>query len=179
VTPFLGRYARLLASIDRLELRVARVCLAAIVICIFAQVVSRYGFGRPIAWVEELATYCFIWGTFVGASIGLRRGAHLKVETFLGRLPPRVRGGIQNLTGLAIALFCLLLVVNGLKAAWILEWQQRTIALPVELPRYLFFSGPLVLASASMLLTVIHDMLVSLSGPRGVIRPPPEPAPPA
>jgi TRAP-type C4-dicarboxylate transport system permease small subunit len=163
VTPFLGGYARLLAAVERLELGVARACLGTIVACIFAQVVSRYGFGRPIAWVEELATYCFIWGTFVGASIGLKRGTHLKVETFLGRLPAGVRQAVQTLTRLAIAVFCLLLVANGLKAAWIFEWRQRTIALPVELPRYLFFSGPLVLASASMLLTVVHGLLVDLT----------------
>lgn len=171
MTSFLGGYARLLAGIARLELGVARVCLATIVVCIFVQVVSRYGFGRPIAWVEELATYCFIWGTFVGASLGLRRGAHLHVQTFLGRLPPRVRGAVQALTRLAIAVFCLLLVVNGLKAAWIFEWRQRTIALPVELPRYLFFSGPLVLAGASMLLTVVHDLLAGLAPAAGGRRP--------
>jgi hypothetical protein len=84
---------------------------------------------------------------------------------------------VQNLTRLAIALFCLLLVVNGLKAAWIFEWRQRTIALPVELPRYLFFSGPLVLASASMLLTVVYDLLAGSSPPRGAPRPPPAPTP--
>jgi TRAP-type C4-dicarboxylate transport system permease small subunit len=179
VTAFLERYARLLAGIGRVELGVARACLGTIVVCIFGQVVSRYGFGRPLAWVEELATYCFIWGTFVGASIGLRRGTHLRVETFLGRLPPGARRGVQDLTRLAIALFCLLLVVNGLKAAWIFEWGQRTIALPVELPRYLFFSGPLVLASASMLLTVVHDLLASLAASRAAPRPPPAPASPA
>jgi TRAP-type C4-dicarboxylate transport system permease small subunit len=172
VTSFLVRSARLIAGIGRLELGVARLCLATMVVCIFAQVVSRYGFGRPIAWVEELATYCFIWGTFVGASIGLRQGAHLKVETFLGRLPARARGVVQGLTRLAIALFCLLLVVNGLKAMWIFEWRQRTIALPVELPRYLFFSGPLILASASMLLTILHDLAVGLSARAAADRPP-------
>lgn len=163
MTSFLGRYARLLAAVGRVELGVVRVCLATMVACIFAQVVSRYGFGRPIAWVEELATYCFIWGTFVGASIALRRGTHLRVETFLGRLSPGARRAVRVLTQLAIAVFCLLLVVNGLKAAWVFEWRQRTIALPVELPRYLFFSGPLVLASASMLLTVVHDLLAGLA----------------
>jgi hypothetical protein len=40
----------------------------------------------------------------------------------------------------------------------------------VELPRYLFFSGPLVVASLSMLLTVVHDLLAALAG-RPVHRP--------
>lgn len=161
---FLQRYDRLLAWIGWVELGVARVCLGAIVLCIFAQVVSRYGLNRPLVWVEEFATYCFLWGTFLGASVGLKRGVHIKVETFLDRLAPRPRQAIVFATQVAIGLFCLLLIVNGFQAMLIFEWRQRTIALPVELPRYLFFSGPLILASASMLLTVVHDLLAAATG---------------
>jgi TRAP-type C4-dicarboxylate transport system permease small subunit len=164
VTGVLDGYGRLLGWIGRGELAVARFCLGAIVACIFAQVVSRYGFGRPLVWVEEFATYCFLWGTFLGASVGLKRGVHIKVETFLVRLPPRPRRAILALTQLAIGVFCLLLIVHGVNAMLLLEWRQRTIALPVELPRYLFFSGPLILASASMLLTVGHDLLALAAG---------------
>lgn len=166
----LERYARLLAAIEWVELAVARLCLGAIVTCIFAQVVTRYGFNRPLAWVEELATYCFIWGTFLGASVGLKRGTHLKIETFLGYLPVGARGLILSVTQVAIGVFCLLLAVHGVKSMLLFEWRQRTIALPVELPRYLFFSGPLVVASLSMLLTVVHDLLAALAG-RPVHRP--------
>ena len=42
--------------------------------------------GRPIAWVEEIATYAFIWMTFVGASLGLKEGRHILIATFVGRL---------------------------------------------------------------------------------------------
>jgi TRAP-type C4-dicarboxylate transport system permease small subunit len=168
VRALLDRIGRLVDGIGRVELAVARGCLGAIVLCIFAQVVSRYGLGRPLVWVEEFATYCFIWGTFLGASLGLKRGRHIKVETFLGRLAPGARRAVGAVTTLAIGVFCLLLVVHGVQAMLIFEWRQRTIALPVELPRYLFFSGPLILASASMVLTVLRDLLAfALGGPLG------------
>jgi hypothetical protein len=60
--------------------------------------------------------------------------------------------------------FCAVLVVNGVRAMMLFEWGQRTIALPVELPRYLFYSTPLILAAASMLLTLAHDLLEALAG---------------
>jgi TRAP-type C4-dicarboxylate transport system permease small subunit len=164
MTSVLDRYGRLLAWIGRGELAVARFCLGAIVVCIFAQVVSRYGFGRPLVWVEEFATYCFLWGTFLGASVGLKRGVHIKIEALLPRLPPGARRAVLLVTQFAIGVFCLLLIVHGVKAMLLFEWRQRTIALPVELPRYLFFSGPLILASASMLLTVGHDLLALSAG---------------
>ncbi len=164
MTAFLDRYARLLGLIARGELLLAQGCLATIVLCIFAQVITRYGFDRPLAWVEELATYAFIWGTFVGASVALKRGVHLKVETVLARVPPRGRAAIHFATLLAMGILCLLLAANGVKAMRLFEWRQRTIALPVELPRYLFFSGPLIVASVSMLLTIIHDLLAAATG---------------
>lgn len=164
MTKLLDRYARALDWIGRVELAIGRLCLATIVVCIFAQVVTRYGFDWPLAWVEELATYAFIWGTFLGASLALKRGAHLKVETVLDRAPERVRRLVLTVTQLAIGIFCLLLVLNGLKALWLFEWRQRTIALPIELPRYLFFSGPLILGSASMVLTIVYELLATAAG---------------
>src|SRR5215208_3851324 len=42
--------------------RIAGVFLIALmVVTITIQVVTRYAFGQPLVWVEELATYSFIW----------------------------------------------------------------------------------------------------------------------
>jgi TRAP-type C4-dicarboxylate transport system permease small subunit len=161
---FLPAYSSLLGGIGRAERAVVVVLLATIVICIFSQVVSRYLFGQPLVWVEELSTYAFIWGTFLGASLGLKRGRHIKIQSFLHRLPPGAATALRVATDLAIGVFCVLLVVNGVKAMVIFEWRQRTIALPIELPRYLFYSTPLILGAASMALTVLHDLLLVLAG---------------
>jgi TRAP-type C4-dicarboxylate transport system permease small subunit len=155
---------RALAAVARAERAAAGAMLALIVVCIFAQVVSRYAFGRPLVWVEELSTYAFIWGTFLGASAGLKGGRHLKIMSFVSRLGPGPRRGVRVATDAAIGVFCALLVVNGVKAALILEWSQRTIALPVELPRYLFDSAPLTLAALSMLVTVAWDLACAVRG---------------
>jgi TRAP-type C4-dicarboxylate transport system permease small subunit len=165
---FLTRYRAVLRGIGRAERAVAAVMLAVMVTCITAQVVSRYLFGQPLVWVEELSTYAFIWGAFVGASAGLKAGLHLRIESFVGRLGPGARRGLRVALDAAMIAFCLSLVVNGLHAMVLLEWRQRTIALPVELPRYLFYSTPLVLASASMALTLAHDLLeAALGGEQG------------
>lgn len=161
---FLGGYRALLAGIGRGERWVAIVMMATMVVCIFAQVVSRYLFGQPLVWVEELSTYAFIWGTFIGAAAGLKQGRHLKIESFVGWLPAGARRGLRIALDLLIALFCVLLVVNGFKAMFLFEWRQTTIALPVDLPRYLFYSTPLIVGAASMVLTVVHDLLEAATG---------------
>jgi TRAP-type C4-dicarboxylate transport system permease small subunit len=161
---FLRGYGGTLRRIGRVERGVAVLMLGLIVGCIFAQVVSRYLFGQPLVWVEELSTYAFIWGAFIGAAAGLKQDRHLRILSFVGRLPRGARLGIRGVTDLAVGLFCVLLVLNGVKAMTLFEWRQRTIALPVELPRWLFYSTPLILGSASMALTAAHDLLTVLTG---------------
>ena len=167
---FLAGYRSLLAGIGRVERRVAIVMMVTMVVCIFAQVVSRYLFGQPLVWVEELSTYAFIWGAFIGAAAGLKQGRHLKIESFVGRLPPGARQGLRIVLDLLILGFCVLLVINGFKAMVTFEWRQTTIALPVDLPRYLFYSTPLIVGAASMVLTVVHDLLEAAAGDRAPAR---------
>jgi TRAP-type C4-dicarboxylate transport system permease small subunit len=171
MTAFLSGYRSLLAAIGRVERWVAIVMMVTMVVCIFAQVVSRYLFGRPLVWVEELSTYAFIWGAFIGAAAGLKQGRHLRIESFVSRLPPGARRGLRIGLDVLIGAFCVLLVVNGFEAMLLLEWRQTTIALPVELPRYLFYSTPLIVGAASMVLTVAYDLCEAAAGvPRAEAR---------
>ena len=43
-------------------------------LCVFAQVVLRYGFDSPLVWSDELARYLFVWCAFLGWVIA-RAGA--------------------------------------------------------------------------------------------------------
>ena len=70
----LSRYKRLLERIGTVERGLGIALILYIVGAIAVQVFTRYALGRPIAWVEESATYAFIWMSFVGASVGLNAG---------------------------------------------------------------------------------------------------------
>src|SRR5215207_4565086 len=77
------RAVALLGAIER----VAGVFLIALmVVTITVQVVTRYAFGQPLVWVEELATYSFIWSVFLGAALGVKEMRHIRIETFLDRI---------------------------------------------------------------------------------------------
>ena len=65
----------------------AALVLAEIVI-LFAGVVSRYGFGSPIFWTDELAAFLFLWLAMLGAVVALRRGDHMRLTTLVARAGP-------------------------------------------------------------------------------------------
>ena len=62
-------------------------CLAAMVALVFGNVVLRYGFNSGIAISEELSRWLFVWMTFLGATVALRRHAHLGVDSLVRILP--------------------------------------------------------------------------------------------
>lgn len=157
----LARYGRLLDRIGAVEQTFGIALIALIVVAITAQVFTRYALGHPIAWVEESATYAFIWSTFVGASVGLKRARHIVIATFGHRLAPRWGAALRALVWALIIATLIVLVVQGFQVIGV-ESRSKTISLPIELPRSWFYSVPLTVSAASMALTAVYLMLREL-----------------
>jgi len=162
----LARYKRLLDGIGTVERGLGIGLILFIVAAITVQVFSRYLLGRPIAWVEESATYAFIWMVFVGAGVGMKDGRHILVATFGSRLSPRFGAALRMLVWLLVMTTLVVLIVQGLKVMEV-EGRSKTISLPIELPRSWFYSLPLTFSAVSMLLTAIYLFLHELPGLAG------------
>ena len=89
---------------------VATLILAALVVCVSAEVVMRYFVGRPTRWVNEFSEYALLWLAFLAAPWILRKEAHVKVEMLTDVLSPEWRYKFHvttSLVGAAVcALFC-------------------------------------------------------------------------
>src|SRR5215218_987102 len=113
--------------------RVAGVFLIALmVVTITIQVVTRYAFGQPLVWVEELATYSLIWAVFLGAAAGLKELRHIRIETFVGRFSARPRAVLHALLSTVV---CACSITLALYAVDIMQVESRsqTISLPVNI----------------------------------------------
>ncbi len=84
------------------------VLMVAMVVMVFGNVVLRYGFNSGIDISDEMARYCFVWLTYIGAMVAMREGGHLGVDTLVKRLPT---GGKKTALFISEAL---MLVCNGL-----------------------------------------------------------------
>ncbi len=81
-------------------------CLAAMVVMVFGNVVLRYAFDSGIAVSEELSRYLFVWLTFVGAVVVARENAHMGVETLVRRFGPAGRRICMVLSDALVLLCC-------------------------------------------------------------------------
>jgi TRAP-type C4-dicarboxylate transport system permease small subunit len=62
-------------------------CLAAMCVLVFTNVVLRYAFNTGITVSEELSRWLFVWMTFLGAIIAMREHGHLGMDSLVVRLP--------------------------------------------------------------------------------------------
>jgi TRAP-type transport system small permease protein len=61
-------------------------CLGAMCVMVFGNVVLRHVFDSGINISEELSRFLFIWLTFLGAIVAMREGGHLGMDMLVHRL---------------------------------------------------------------------------------------------
>ena len=74
------------AGIRALEV-VMVLCMVVMLVMVFGNVVLRLFFNTGIDISEEIPRYAFVWMTFLGAIVGMRRRAHLGVDMLVQALP--------------------------------------------------------------------------------------------
>ena len=77
---------------------------------LFGGVISRYVFGRPLVWSDELASTLFLWLAMLGAVIAFRRGEHMRMTACVGMVGGSLRAVLESLATVAALAFLLLMV---------------------------------------------------------------------
>jgi len=62
-------------------------CMVVMLTMVFGNVMLRLFFNTGIDISEEIPRYAFVWMTFLGAIVGMRRRAHLGVDMLVQALP--------------------------------------------------------------------------------------------
>ncbi len=130
---------RLLDYLHRAEEALLRLLLVSITFLVFAETVLRFGFNTGLLWAQEVTLYMAAWFVLMGASWGVRTGAHIGVDAFVTMLPnvqQRIVGAIAALLSL---LYCGLFVYGS----WIYVSKVKMIGLEMEdlpFPRWIAMS---------------------------------------
>jgi TRAP-type C4-dicarboxylate transport system permease small subunit len=94
---------------------------------LFAGVVSRYVFSRPLMWTDELANFLFLWLAMLGMVVALRRNEHMRLMTLINSLSPKRGQWLTTVGALIVIVFVLEIL---LPAAQYLEVQRSTELIP-------------------------------------------------
>ena len=81
--------------------------ICATVIIVIMNVFLRYFFNTGIYWSEEVATICFVWAVFIGASATYKHKMNVGIDFLINRSPKLVQIFIRTSVDL------LLIIVTG------------------------------------------------------------------
>jgi TRAP-type C4-dicarboxylate transport system permease small subunit len=135
-----------------LEIVIA-ICLMAMVVLVFGNVVLRYAFNSGISTSEELSRWFFVWLTFLGAVIALREHAHLGTEMVVARLPPAGKKACLLISYLVMLFICWLLFRGALEQTKI-NWD---VSAPSSGASMAIFYGSGLVFSVSAAAILLND----------------------
>ena len=99
--------------LDRIRLTGIVIAMGWMVVLCFTQVILRYfawSFIRPFVWGDEVLRLTSVWVAFLAASVGVREGAHLNLEYFVGKLLKPKGMVILKKIIIIIAILCMCLL---------------------------------------------------------------------
>jgi len=89
------------------------ILIGVIVLLISAEVFFRYIVRNALSWPEELAGFCFVWVTMLGAAICLYKKSHIGVTILTGKFPDKLKGLFKVFIYLLIICFSYLMITKG------------------------------------------------------------------
>jgi tripartite ATP-independent transporter DctM subunit len=75
------------------------------VVVLLIGVSTRYFFGHPMVWTDELASILFLWLCLLGGVLALQRNEHMKLATLVSWMPPPWQQRMQTFALLVMTLF--------------------------------------------------------------------------
>lgn len=120
--------------LDNFEDEVASFLMMAITVILVLQICTRYFFGDPLSWTEEVSRHLFVWLVFFGASGAIRDRSHIAVDWVNAHLQPRMRLVVMIGSNLLVLFFLGNVLYWGSKAVarmWTLS--TATLEIPFGL----------------------------------------------
>ena len=135
-------------------------CMAGMVVLVFGNVMLRYGFNSGITLSEELSRWLFVWMTFLGAIVALRKHEHLGTDMLIGRLGPKGKKICMGISQLLMMLICVLLFKGAYEQA-VINWTSTSAVMEASLS-WVYFPGIIFAVLGGLMIAM--DFLQLLSG---------------
>ncbi|WP_108661817.1 TRAP transporter small permease [Acuticoccus kandeliae] len=140
-------------------------CLSALFVILFANIISRYFQLWSLAWFDEIVETLFAYLVFIGAAALWREGEHFRVDWVESALHGRARALLRLLVSLLSLAFLIIMTIKG----YDLAVRSRAVTPILGYPTaYVYAAIPI--SGAIMLIYSLFDVAREV---RGVLHPAP------
>lgn len=124
----------ILRLVDKLLGGALAVLVAAMVVSVTWQILSRYLFVVPAAWTEELARFLLIWIGMLGAAYAYRTRSHLGLDLLPSRLTGQGKAILDVVSHLICMSFAAIVLVIGGGSLVAMTWELKQYSAAMGLP---------------------------------------------
>lgn len=94
--------SKLRSFLGNLDVVVASIALAILIILTFAGVPFRYILGAPFTWLEEVQLACMVWIVFAAAGAAFRSGNQVAIEMVVDLMPKKMQKAVNILISVIV-----------------------------------------------------------------------------
>jgi tripartite ATP-independent transporter DctM subunit len=124
---------RIIALVGYVTATVSGVLVAADLVLVFTDVISRYFFDKPYGgWADDLTVVFLVCIAFFGGTLALARDVHPQMSVVVDRLSPRSRPYVQAVRQSAILLFTISIIVAVHEELPIVQKLQSSTGIPLS-----------------------------------------------
>lgn len=148
--------------INNFEEWLCEALLAFFIVLMFAQIVLRSLWGYSIPWGEELATYLFVWFTYLGAVVAAKMSAHNRVSfqfMFFPKWVKTISETIADLLWVSFNFYFVWLSYDFVFNRMNLFWKSQTLGVPMK-----YFYMILPVAFLLMSIRILWNVYLRLRG---------------
>jgi TRAP-type C4-dicarboxylate transport system permease small subunit len=126
-------------------------------------VLMRYFFKRPTAWVADFADYTLLYTTFLASAWLLKHDEHVNLTILIDHLSPMSRRVMRIITSFFSAIVCGFIIWYGVAESW--EALERSMKMDraIPIPKYFIFA---IIPFGCLLLFIqfVRNAINSLTG---------------
>ena len=118
--------------------------LSVVAVCVFLQVIMRYGFNSALQWSEEVAAIAMVWAVYMGAVLCVRERFHIRIMAGVMLLPRRAATGVvilADLIWLGFSLAMLRISADYLSVLWTYTSTTPRLGIDEFYPQSIVFIG--------------------------------------
>ena len=135
------------------------------ILLINAQVINRYilpfiEIGNITTWTEEVSRYIFIWISYLGASLAIKKREAIQIDALTRKLPANIKRSIDVANSVFMIYFGYILVQNGFTTIS-MQLANNQISPALQIPMAIPYSA-IPIGFALICLRLIQNIIIDI-----------------
>lgn len=146
-----------LSILMNLDIVVASVILAILIVLTFFGVIWRYIFNAPFTWLEEVQTSCMVWIVFAAAGAAFRTGNHVAIEMIVDMMPEKLQKIMEWLISVVVVVVIGYLFIQSLGFIQVFLKSGRSTSM-LKIP-YAWVYGIAIVSYVDMIISYFYSII--------------------